>query len=218
MGVSVLIPTRGRPDRFRKAVESCSKTATGKIEILAYLDEDDEKIPQYDAIRVPCVRFIVGPRMGLARIIHRLIESSLYSFMFLGADDIEFVTKGWDEKMVAAMPEDCIGAVYCEDNWKQTLNHFMFHQKWVSLTGLFPDDFEHFGPDGYVAKVIDPLKRRIFLKDVVIEHHHFKNNKAQKDATYSECRDSGCTDRDQKRLKGYESRIQRDIAVLKEYL
>lgn len=186
--------------------------------MLAYLDEDDATLPQYDDIRLDGLRYVIGPRMGLARIIHRMIEHSLHSFMFLGADDIEFMTKGWDEKMVAAMPEDLIGAVYCEDKWKQTLNHFMFHQKWVSLTGLFPDDFEHFGPDGYVANVIDALKRRIFLPNVVIEHQHFKNNKAKKDDTYSECRDNGGVDRDIKRLKNYEHRIQRDIAVLKEYL
>lgn len=138
--------------------------------------------------------------------------------MLLGADDIEFMTKGWDEKMVSAMPDDCIGAVYCEDNWKQTLNHFMFHQKWVSLTGLFPDDFEHFGPDGYAAKVVDAINRRIFLKDVVIEHHHFKNNKAKSDDTYQNARNGGIVDRDQKRLKDYQHRIDRDIAVLKEYL
>lgn len=164
------------------------------------------------------LRLIVGPRMGLARILHRLIEASLYSFMFIGADDIEFVTPGWDEKMVAEIPDDCIGAVYCQDNWKQTFNHVLFHQKWVSLTGLFPDDFEHFGPDTYIAKVADGVERKFYLEDVVIEHHHFKNNKNENDATYREARDGGIVDRDKQRLKKYESRIQRDISVLKEYL
>lgn len=218
MGVSVLIPTRGRPDRFRKAAESCMKTKKGKLEIVAYLDEDDKDIRKYEDLCLDGVRYVIGPRMGLARIIHRLIDLSMYSYIFLGADDIEFITPGWDVEMVEKMPEDCIGVVYCQDNWKQTLNHFMFHQKFVSLTGLFPDDFEHFGPDGYVAKVVDPLNRRIFLKDVVIEHHHFKNNKAKPDPTYLEARDGGITDRDIKRLKDYQPQIERDIAVLREYI
>lgn len=194
------------------------KTKKGKVEVVAYLDDDDQELKKYDAIRIDGVRYVIGPRRGLAKIIHHLIELSLYSYMLLGADDIEFITPGWDEKMVSAMPEDCIGAVYCEDNWKQTLNHFMFHQKWVSLTGLFPDDFEHFGPDGYVAKVVDAFGRRIFLPTVVIEHHHMKNNKAKPDGTYLEARNGGIVERDQKRLNDYQSRIDRDIAVLKEYL
>lgn len=214
----MLIPTRSRPKRFRHAVESGLKTKTGRIEFVGYVDDNDPLLHEYEKIELPDTRLIVGPRMGLARIIHRLIDSSLYSYLFLGADDIEFKTVGWDEKMAHAIPEDCIGLVACEDNWKQTFNHMMFHQKWVSLTGLFPDDFEHWGPDTYMKTVAEGVKRCYFLKDVVIEHHHFKNLKGKLDSTYQECRADNTLDRDKKRLKDYEHRMKRDIEVLKEYL
>lgn len=217
MAVSVLIPTRGRPKRFRNTVETLLKTKSGKVEILAYLDEDDNREP-YERIKFPELRYIVGPRIGLAKIIHKLIESALHSHMFLGADDIEFQTFGWDTKMVEAMPEDCIGLVYANDNWKRVCNHFMFHQKWVSLTGFFPDDFEHFGPDGYVMKIAKELKRAIYLPDVVIEHLHWKASKAARDLTYAYPNESGMVDRDLKRQKQYEPRALRDIEVLRAYI
>ena len=218
MGVSVLIPTRDRPKRFRLAAETALKFAKGKVEVIAYVDDDDPQLKAYEEIEIPNVRVMVGPRMGLARIIHRLIESSLYSYMFLGADDIEFQSTGWDLKMSEKIPDDCIGLVWCDDKWKQTCNHFMFHQKWVSLTGFFPDDFEHWGPDTYVKSVSDALKRSFYLDDVTIIHRHYKNNKAKMDDTYSECRAGGMLDRDKKRLENYEHRIKRDIEVLREYI
>lgn len=218
MGVSVLIPTRGRPKRFRKAVESLLRTKAGKVEVLAYLDDDDPGLNVYREKDYPEVRFVVGPRLGLAKIIHHLIGLSLYSHILLGADDIEFKTPQWDLKLVEAMPTDGIGIVFCEDNWKQTCNHFMFHQKWYSLTGLFPDDFEHFGPDGYVLTVAKELKRDFFVKDVVIEHHHVKNGRAPSDRTYEEARENNIIDRDQKRLKNYAGQIQKDVETLRAYV
>lgn len=211
MGVSVLITTRSRPKRFRETVESILKTKTGEVEILSYVDENDPKRDEYESPS------IIGPRNGLGDAIHRLIEKASCSYMLVGSDDIIFKTKGWDERMLDAMPKDCIGAVHCADGWGNNFNHFMFHQRWVSLTGLFPRELERFGPDGYVGKIAVALKRKFFLEDVVIEHNHFKNNKAKPDETYMEMRNNGTADRDHKRMKSYDARIQKEIELLKQY-
>lgn len=212
MGVSVLIPTRSRPKRFRETVESILKTKTGKVEILSYVDEDDPKKQEYENPS------IIGPRRGLGDAIHALIEKASCSYMLLGSDDIIFHTKGWDETMMDRMPADCIGAVYSKDGWGDNFNHFMFHQKWHSLTGLFPRELERFGPDGYVGKIAEALKRRIYVPEVMIEHVHYKNNKVKPDETYMEMRNNGAADRDHKRMKGYEERIQKEIALLRQYI
>jgi hypothetical protein len=212
LGVSVLIPTRSRPKRFKSAVDSLLQTKTGKVEILSYVDFDD---PDLEAYENPT---ILGPRLTLSQSIKRLIEKASCGYMLLAADDIICKTKGWDEKMMDAMPKDCIGIVYAHDGGQKNCNHFMFHQKWYSLTGLFPDDFEHFGPDTYVGKVADGLGRKIFLKDVLIEHHHTKFGKAKSDLTYEYPRTSGMVERDTKRLREHEKgRIQAEIELLKQY-
>jgi hypothetical protein len=218
LGVSVLIPTRGRPKRFRNAVESLLERKAGAVEVIGYLDECDPAKPEYERLEIPEVRFVVGKREGLAKAIHCLIKSSLYSYMFLGADDIECKTHGWDVKLCAAIPEDCIGLAWGDDRWKQACNHFMFHQKWVSLTGFFPDDFRHFGPDTYVLAVAKGLKREFLVKDVVIEHKHYKVNQKLLDKTYEEARMNDGPEFGKKKLKEHEKTIERDIATLREYI
>ena len=216
--ISALIPTRQRPKRFRNTVESLLKTKKGEVEIISYVDENDPELEAYQKLSFTELRLLVRERAGLALIIHRLIEAASHQVMFLGADDIEFVTPGWDVKMKDALPEDGIGLVYCNDNWKQTCNHFMFHRKWVSLTGFFPDDFEHFGPDGYVMDVAKELKRNIYLKDVVIEHHHHKNGKAKMDETYQYPQMHNAASRDIKKNKDYAWKKKKDVEVLREYI
>jgi hypothetical protein len=212
LGVSVLIPTRSRPKRFKTAVDSLLQTKTGEVEVLSYVDFDDPDVGDYENPT------ILGPRLTLTSALKRLIEKASFDLMLLGSDDIIFKTQGWDEKMVKAMPKDCIGIVYAHDGGPKNLNHFMFHKKWYSLTGLFPDDFEHFGPDTYVGKVAEGLGRKILVGDVLIEHHHAKNGKAKSDLTYEYPRTSGMVERDTKRLREHEKqRIPAEIELLKQH-
>ena len=213
MAVSVLIPTRGRPKRLKQCLESLHATKTGEVEVLLYVDDDD---PIRDEIIYPGK--FVGPRVGLSLAIHKLIELASHPFMMLGSDDIIFKSEGWDQHLVNAMPKDGIGATYGRDGWNNNLNHFCFHRTWYDLTGLFPKDFEHFGPDGYIGQVCMALNRRIHVEEVLIEHHHFKNQKATRDLVYDEPRNNGCVERDKNRLRAYEkTRIPEDIEILRRH-
>lgn len=145
-----------------------------------------------------------------------LIGVAKYDFFYMVGDDTLSRTKGWDTKMVSAFPEDKIAVVFGMDGWKNVPGHLMFHRKLYELTGVFPDEFEHFGPDTYLSDVARGVDRLIQLRDVMLEHCHHRNGKAENDSTYSHPRDSMMNQRDKKRLDEYrKSRIPQDIEILK---
>ena len=94
--VAVLIPTRDRPDSFRRAVESIK--VTSEADVLAYLDDDGLPYPeQYRA------RFIKGPRIGPAKAWQKLAEEAMkvgYAAVATLTDDSVITTPGWDQWML----------------------------------------------------------------------------------------------------------------------
>src|SRR5690554_2132770 len=66
--ISVLAPTRGRPDALQAMADSVYATATGPVEVLAYVDDDDPS----DYSQVTGVRIVTGPRIVLSDCWNRL--------------------------------------------------------------------------------------------------------------------------------------------------
>lgn len=178
--ITLLVPSRGRPHRFAKAVSSARELASEKIEVVSYFDDDDPSLSEYPEYH------IVGRRVGTAKAILRMLEQVETPFALLGSDDIVFHTQGWDKKMLAYVPADGFGIVHAEDGWKRAVNHFLFPMAWHRLVGLFPDKFYHFGPDTWVCDVAKRTGRLFFAPDVMIEHCHYRNKKADCDTTYNE--------------------------------
>jgi hypothetical protein len=181
--LSLLIVSRGRPLRFKNAVESARRLAKNEIEILSYVDEDDPEKDNYEGVTV------IGPPVGTAKAILHLVGLVKTPYAMLGSDDIEFKTQDWDEKLLAKMPGDDLALVFGADGYNNSCNHFLFSMKWHKLVGIFPDKFRHFGPDGWAGDVAIRCKRRIMVDSVLVEHRHYKNRKAEPDDTYRRSRE-----------------------------
>lgn len=207
-GVSVLMQTRGRLKRFKISLGAIEKTKTGNVEVLTYIDDDDPT--DYP------IKTIVGPRVGSSKRLNALAEKAQYDHFLLIGDDQIPQTKGWDEEMISLMPADHIGLVHCKDNWKETVSALLIHRRWYELIGICPDGFEHFGPDTYMADVARGVNRLFRTEKAVIEHHHYRNGKAEKDETYDYPRHSGMSHRDEGRLVILrQNRMGEDIQSLK---
>lgn len=203
-----MIATRQRPKRLRACIQSINETKEGEVEVLTYVDDDDDSYESWT---------IKGPRFERAKMFKALIGKAQFDFFYMVGDDTVFKTKGWDVKMREAIPEDQIGVVFGMDGWKNVPGHLMFTRKLYELTGAFPDEFEHFGPDTYLSDVAQGVGRLIHLRDVLIEHHHHRNGKAENDDTYSHPRQSMMNQRDERRLVQFRSgRMNEDIKKLKE--
>lgn len=182
------------------------------MEIIAYVDDDDPQLREYTA---PCnrqVHMAVGPRIGTASALKKLMSLCETEYMMIGSDDIEFCTPGWDGHMIKAIPKDGIGLAHAADGWKNACNHPVFHRKMYELTGLFPDGFWHFGPDGYWGRVVEKLGRRFFVNEVSIRHLHFRNGHAEMDETYKESRARGGARTD---LENVLHKVDDDVKILK---
>lgn len=209
--LTLLFPTRGRPQQFVRAVNSALENAD--VKVLAYVDEDDPKLEEYTWGERK-THLMVGPRLGTAKSIKKLVEACDTEWMMLGADDIVFETPNWDQKLINLIPKDKVGISFGEDKYERQCNHFVFHRRLYELTGLWPDVFWHFGPDGYLGKVIEgvDMKRRIFTSQVVVRHLQAKAGKSPMDQTFIEERSRGNGRDDMIKAMQF---FDRDVAILK---
>ncbi len=187
--LTLIIVSRGRPDKFKRAIESARKMAAQPVHVITYVDNDDPKRDEY--LSIPNIEVHLGPRIYSARAILVCLSSVVTEYAFLGADDIEFMSQDWDMKLIEAMPEDNLAIVYGTDDYKCSCDHFLFSMKWHRLVGLFPNIFDHMGPDHWVRDVAEKLDRKIQVRDVFISHKHWKNGQAELDSTYMEAREKG---------------------------
>ena len=166
-GVTVLMPTRNRVKQFNEARQSALDTASGEIEILAYVDDDDPAMDEYEGV-------IVGPPMMSAPAFKHLAYLAKHDFIFWGSDDMRWVTQDWDQKLKDKMPEHGLGVVFADDQRGGSLPFFT--KKFRDLTGLYPDKFKHFGPDHWIREVAQYAGVEILANDVKLTHRQNKSD------------------------------------------
>jgi hypothetical protein len=193
-GISVLLPTRGRPTNVRRLMDSVTGTAVQDVEVVLYVDEDDPTQQQvWDMADEDDMPMIVlrGPRIILSSCWNLCAEAATNDIMMHCGDDIIFRTFGWDQLVVAAFEQvaDKIALVHGRDGIHDgTLaTHGFLHRRWVETTGyLVPPLFASDYNDLWLSDVANALGRRIFLPDVYTEHMHPAVGKAELDQTHRE--------------------------------
>lgn len=189
--ISVLCPTRGRPDSMQRMVTSARKTAqvpTG-IEFIFYIDDDDAA--SYAMAERLDVRSVVGPRIILSEMWNACwMESSDDIFMHCG-DDIIFRSAGWDSEVIDAFERipDKIVLVHGRDGYQDAnlATHGFYHRRWTDAVGyLVPPYFSSDYNDLWWTEVADMISRRTYLHSVYTEHMHPVVNKGTWDQTHTE--------------------------------
>lgn len=189
--ISILVPTRNRPDNVTRLVSTVRDTASApeKIEILFYVDEDDDTFPNdLSGIRFKVVR---GPRIWLSLAVNTLYVHSKGEILMPGGDDMIFQTVGWDQKIRDSfwLSQDKIKIVYANElGWhgEKIAIHGFFHRKWVQTVGTCVVPGRLAAYDRWVTDVARKLGRLEFREDIEIPHLHYRqsNYKAPFDETY----------------------------------
>lgn len=201
--ISVCLPTRGRPERFREMYESIKATAVGKVEVIAVFDDDDETRFSYPAgpiyLEVPAGTL----QSGLWNVAW---EQASGDIAHMGADDLIYRTKGWDVKVAEAFTRwrEPIGMVYVNDGnpvsetpymgqthrdaiggkYPFSANPFVTRE-WIAASGMFtPPWYESWEADTWLYQVAQAVSRAWYVGDVLIEHMHPMAGKAEMDETY----------------------------------
>jgi hypothetical protein len=181
--ISLLVPSRGRPNRcqamWRSALEHAADPL--RVELLLYLDDDDPTRTAYRAwIRAgdhSRILALDGPRILLTQTWNILLEHATGEILWHGNDDVDFHTDGWDQAVrhaFEAVP-DRIALVYPRDGIQNeglaTLG--FLHRHWVDTVGymIAPYFSSDYG-DTWNDDIARMLGRRRYLPDVYCEHLH----------------------------------------------
>ncbi len=193
--LSILLPTRGRPegaDRLlRSVVEMSADPAC--IEIILYVDEDDT-----DSHAIRCeeisVKHIIGSQQSMGGLNTACYRRSTGDIIVPLNDDMVIHTPDWDrriadihqrfsDRIYLAYPND----LHAGEAFPST--PILSRTACEILGDPFPEVYRGGFIDYHVMDIFKRLQvlgddRVVYLKDVVIEHLHYRYGKSEVDATY----------------------------------
>jgi hypothetical protein len=187
--ISILCPTRGRPDYVRQLIDTAVDTAADPeaLEFVFYVDDDD---PTGDQVRALAEPGGPGPDVIVIRdrplnhtegltLSHgwnRCAHQAGYDILMHCGDDIRFRTGSWDLTVVDAFAEvpDHIVFVHGRDGHQPDTfgTHGFIHKMWVETVGYFvPPYFRCDWNDTWLNDVANMIGRRR-LVPILTEHLH----------------------------------------------
>lgn len=193
--ISVLVPTRQRPESLQRMLTSLRSTSERPdlLEVVVYIDEDDMQSLQLDLAEWN-VKRLVGPRRTMGALNTACLERAGGSIIILGNDDIVVRTPGWDRKIRGAAQEysNEIYLLYPNDLFKKSkLASFPILSKSAcdAIGDPFPAAYRGAFIDVHLMDIFKKLERcghsRIkYLEEVVFEHMHHRLGKSELDTTY----------------------------------
>lgn len=182
---SIIVPTRGRPERLALLLESIKVTTKDidSIEVLLVIDEDDESTMQFEYTGVPLKRVIVSPGLPMGALNMAGYEVSTARYIMLLNDDVIVRTLTWDEKVLEAFRNfpDEIVLVHVNDRiFQDKLCTFPFLSRtFCELAGgICPYDYVRYRIDDHIYNIFNLLSvlgrtRILYLPDVIFEHTNF---------------------------------------------
>ena len=194
--ISLLLPTRGRPELVARFFASVVDTAEclEAIEVILYVDDDDPGSHHLDGGALHTVR-IIGPNRSMGAYNTACYHASKGQIVVLVNDDMVMGTAGWDRELrdLDKRFADRIYLAYGNDLLKKKgLATFPILSR--STCELLVDPY----PETYAGAFIDVhlfdifkriqhagFERIIYLPDVIFEHLHYRTGKATYDETYS---------------------------------
>ena len=201
MKISILTPTRNRPNNCERFIKSIYNTAweRGGIELLFYVDKDDPALQVYKDLEKHCkteyiglydVRFIVGEPQSVSLSWNDLAKECKGDVLIMGNDDLVYQTTSWDELLDVELKQfekDEIYVAYMEDgiNGERHCAFPIVSRVWYNCLGRFTPGIFNFGyNDTFIFEVGQMLDRTHFMPHIRAEHLHFSKG-APMDDTYA---------------------------------
>jgi hypothetical protein len=188
--ISILCPTRGRPENVDRLLNSLKETSDVIPEIVLYVDDDDAQMLEWLGHDdwAPTVKSITGPRITLSDMWNKCAEVATGDILMNCGDDVVFRTKGWDsmvKQAFASYPDRILFAHGDDAHFgSQFGTHGFVHRKWINAVGYFvPPYFSSDYGDVWLNEIANSLGRRVYLP-FVTEHMHFLWGKGPKDQTH----------------------------------
>jgi hypothetical protein len=186
-----IIPTRGRNDNSLRLFEAINATADF-TEVVFAIDSDDVETYKglMDATEgLGNVKVVIADRMGMNGTLNHwaLWFSPDYDYICFMGDDHLPRTGGWDTKLTEAIGSNA-GIAYGNDllQGENLPTAVVMSSKIIRATGFMsPPNLKHLFLDNYWLAMGQALENANYLPDVIIEHLHYTNGKAEHDERYA---------------------------------
>jgi hypothetical protein len=180
--ISLIVPTRGRPEGMLAFLESVHANASApqNIEAVMVVDEDDPKSQAITFKGLRLVKVMVPPGLTMGALITAGYRASSGEYIMLTNDDIIVKSKAWDDRALAALRSfpDGIALIHVNDTMQgDNLCIFPFvSRKFCEFGGgICPEEYIRYRIDDHIHHVFDFLashghERVVYLPDVEFEH------------------------------------------------
>lgn len=193
----VIVPTRGRPARLARLVDTVQATTFGRADVLALVDDDDPYRGAYIewAAAAGQAQVLVGARGNLVSLTNLGAQIALDrpdppTYLASLGDDHLPRTPDWDVRLINAIRAmDGPGWAYGNDllQGESLPTAWVQHAATVDALGwMMLPTLEHMYPDNVVYDVAHGTGRLAYVPGVVIEHMHPAAGKADVDESYAQ--------------------------------
>lgn len=190
MRLLTFCPTKNRPDRLQRMLESWDRTHSDGSEMFVYVSHEDPQLERYKEV-LAGRQYMVGekPRCLVEIVNHVACELFPGEKYYQCINDDHFIhTQGYDNVLINAIERKGDGwgiafgrALVNEENW-----HKFRHPSAEIISGNIVRTLKYFctpmvkhiGADTFVRDIGEGINRFFYEKSVIIEHEHFVNGKA----------------------------------------
>jgi len=202
--ISIVVPSRNRPDNLTRLVKSLKDTSSNfdNLDIILRLDDDDKDLAEYkkrlDGYKNINI-LVDGKRENLSDLWDECYYATKHPLVMMCADDVVFRTKNWDKILNNRMPnpDKTLYLAWCDDKNQGPLIPTLpiMSKAWIDSIGYFvPRDYVCDFCDVHIHEIARRLQKfnievMLYNKDIIIEHMHPTVAKGKWDAVYTSRRD-----------------------------
>lgn len=179
MKISIIHPSRSRPDKSVNTIDAWILSAGSDIEVIVSLDEDDPLLGVYTTAYT---KLVVEKNRSAIDAINNAAKLANGDIIVVVSDDTD-CPYHWDRLIIEAL-EGRSGVLKTFDGvqkWIVTMP-IMTRDYYESKGYIYHPDYRHMFCDTHLTHVADLEKKLIFRNDLVFPHNHYSTGKSKKDA------------------------------------
>jgi hypothetical protein len=193
----VIVPSRGRPQGVARLLDAVHATSRARTHLHVAVDEDDETLPQYQAVMDKAGGehdvLETGPRKGLCGTTNDVAVRRAGEYPFLASlgDDMVPRTPGWDRALIRGIERmGGTGFTYPWDGVREDIPEAVVMSSDIvrALGWMCMPDLAHWYPDNVWADLGRGAGCLRHLRAIAVDHLNVAAGQAKPDGT---ARDNG---------------------------